>query len=70
MATIYKRLGAIGVVSDSSVRDLAEVRALGLHYFARGAVASHAYFHVVRVNVPVQIDGLVVRPGDRASALG
>lgn len=31
---------------------------------ARGVVASHAYFHIVRVNVPVQIEGMVVQPGD------
>jgi len=64
MATIFTRLGAVGLVSDSGVRDLPEVRAIGMHYFARGAVASHAHFHIVRVNVPVQIDGFVVRPGD------
>ncbi len=64
MATIFKRLGAVGLVSDSGVRDIPEVLAMGMHYFARGAVASHAYFHIVRVNVPVQIDGLVVQPGD------
>jgi 4-hydroxy-4-methyl-2-oxoglutarate aldolase len=64
MATVFTRMGAIGVVSDSGVRDIPEVRAMGMHYFARGAVASHAYFHIVRVNVPVQVGGFVVKPGD------
>src|SRR5882724_2688442 len=64
MATTFRRLGAVGLVSDSGVRDLPEVRALGFHYFARGAVASHASFRIVRSNVPVQILGLVVQPGD------
>jgi 4-hydroxy-4-methyl-2-oxoglutarate aldolase len=64
MATIFTRLGAIGVVSDCGVRDIPEVRAIGMHYFARGAVPSHAYFHIVRVSVPVQIGGMVVKPGD------
>lgn len=64
MATIFTRLGAIGVVSDCGVRDIPEVRAIGMHYFARGAVPSHAYFHIVRVDVPVQIAGFVVKPGD------
>jgi regulator of RNase E activity RraA len=64
MATIFTRLGAIGVVSDCGVRDIPEVRAMGMHYFARGAVASHAWFHIVRVNVPVQIRGFAVKPGD------
>ena len=64
MATIFTRLGAIGVVSDCAVRDLPEVRALKMHYFARGAVASHANFRIARVGVPVQVRGLMVRPGD------
>ncbi len=64
MATIFKQLGAIGLVSDSGVRDLAEVKALGFHYFARGSVASHANYRIVRVGVPVQILGFPVQPGD------
>ncbi|MCW5979179.1 MAG: hypothetical protein KIT09_13975 [Bryobacteraceae bacterium] len=64
MGTIFTRLGAVGLVSDSGVRDLPEVRALRFHYFARGAVASHAYFRITRVGVPVQVRGVVVRPGD------
>ncbi|HSM79113.1 MAG TPA: RraA family protein [Bryobacteraceae bacterium] len=64
MSTIFQRCGAIGLVSDCGVRDLPEVRALGFHYFARGAVASHANFRIAQVGVPVQVMGLVVRPGD------
>ena len=64
MATIFTRLGAIGLVSDCGVRDVPEVRAIGMHYFARGKVASHANFRVVRAGIPVQILGLPVRPGE------
>ncbi|MEO8658115.1 MAG: RraA family protein [Bryobacteraceae bacterium] len=64
MATIFNRLGAVGVVSDCAVRDVMEVRALGMHIFARGQVASHANFRIVRSNIPVQVCGMVVRPGD------
>jgi regulator of RNase E activity RraA len=64
MATIFQRLGAVGIVSDSGVRDIPEVLAMGMHYFAGGVVASHGYFHIVRVNVPVQTHGMVVQPGD------
>lgn len=64
MATIFMRLGAVGLVSDCAVRDLPEVRALGFHYFARGSVASHANFRIARVGVPVNICCLTVRPGD------
>jgi regulator of RNase E activity RraA len=64
MATIFKRLGAIGLVTDCAVRDVPEVRALGFHYFARGSVVSHASFRIVRVGVPVQVYGVVIRPGE------
>jgi 4-hydroxy-4-methyl-2-oxoglutarate aldolase len=64
MATIFKRLGAVGLVSDCALRDIPEVRKLRFHYFGRGAVASHASFRIVQVNVPVQICGFVVQPQD------
>jgi regulator of RNase E activity RraA len=64
MASFFKRLGAIGLVSDCAVRDIPEVRALGFHYFARGAVASHGNFRIVRPGVPVQVLGMEVKPGD------
>ena len=64
MATTFQRLGVIGLVSDSAVRDIPEVRGLGFHYFAPGAVASHANFRVSRVQVPVTVCGLQIAPGD------
>ncbi len=64
MATFFRRLGAIGLVSDCAVRDIPEVRALGFHYFARGSVASHGNFRIVRSGVPVQILGMEVATGD------
>ena len=64
MGTIFKRQGAIGLVSDCGVRDIPEVRALGFQYFARGSVVSHANFHIVRVGVPIQIHGVTIATGD------
>jgi len=64
MATFFTRLGAVGLVSDCGVRDLPEVRRLGFQYFARGSVASHGNYRIARPSVPVQIMGLVVKPGD------
>jgi regulator of RNase E activity RraA len=64
MATIFQRLGAVGLLSDCAVRDIPEVRALRFQYFARGTVASHAYFRIVRVGVPIQVQGLVICPHD------
>lgn len=64
MATVFQRLGAVGLVTDCMVRDIPEVRALGFHYFAQGSVVSHANFRIVRVGVPIQVHGLVIRNGD------
>lgn len=64
MATMARRLGAVGIVSDGGVRDLEEVRALGMHYFAPFPVVSHANFEIVDVGVPVTLDGGEVRTGD------
>jgi regulator of RNase E activity RraA len=64
MATIFKRVGAIGLVSDCAVRDVPEVRAMRFQYFAKGSVASHAHFRIVRLGIPVQVQGLVVHPQD------
>lgn len=64
MATIFTRLGAIGLVSDCGVRDLTAVRKMGFHYFARGAVASHANYRIVRTGTPVSVSGVTIRTGD------
>jgi 4-hydroxy-4-methyl-2-oxoglutarate aldolase len=64
MATIAHRLGAIGMVTDGGFRDLAEVRALGMHYFARYAVVSHGNNSIVDVGVPVTLDGQRIEMGD------
>src|SRR5262249_35800267 len=64
MCTVFKRCGAIGLVSDCAVRDIPEVRAMGFQYFARGTAASHANFRIARAGGPVQILGMTVQPGD------
>jgi regulator of RNase E activity RraA len=64
MATLARRLGTVGVVTDGGVRDLLEVRRLGFHYFAAGVVASHGNPRLLEVNVPVTLDGVRIEPGD------
>lgn len=63
-ASTYAALGAIGVVTNGGVRDLAEVRPTGFHFFGSCILVSHAYAHVVEVGAPVTVGGLTVRPGD------
>ncbi len=64
MATMARKLGAVGIVSDGGVRDIAEVHALGMHYFAPFPVVAHANFSIVDVGIPITLDGQEVRTGD------
>ncbi len=64
IATIGTRLGAIGIVTDGGVRDLDGVRPLGFHVFAPGFVVAHGTFNILEVGIPVEISGVVIRPGD------
>jgi 4-hydroxy-4-methyl-2-oxoglutarate aldolase len=63
-SNIHRTLGCVGAVTNGSVRDLDEVRALGFHFFAGSVGVSHAYVHLVEIGIPVQVGGLTVRPGD------
>lgn len=63
-ANIHTALGCVGVVTNGGVRDLDEMRAKGFNAFASQVLVSHAYVHLVDVNVPVTVGGLTVNPGD------
>ena len=63
-ANIHRALGVAGVVTDGSVRDLDEVRALGFQFVAAHVSVSHAYVHMVDFGLPVKLGGLWVKPGD------
>jgi len=64
MGTLARRLGTVGVVTNGGLRDIEEVRRLGLHYFGPGVVPSHGQPRLLAVNVPVVIDGVPIQPGD------
>jgi regulator of RNase E activity RraA len=64
MCTAYQRFGCVGIISSGAARDIAQVRALKFPAFASSVIVSHGYSRLEDVDVPVQIDGLTVRPGD------
>ena len=66
MGTAAKARGMGGVIIDGGVRDVGEVRALGLPVFARSVVPSSSVgrYATVDRNVAVQCGGVEVRPGD------
>lgn len=61
---IHKTLGCVGTVTDGSVRDLDEVRERGFYFFSSCVSVSHAYVHLVEVDIPVKVGGLLVKTGD------
>lgn len=64
MANTARALGAVGLITDGGVRDLAEVRALGFQFYALGAVVSHGNFEIIDVGMRVSIAGAEITPGD------
>lgn len=70
MCTMLTRLDFVGVITDGAVRDLNEVRDLGLQYFAPGAIVSHGQITVESFAMPVTVAGLTVTPGDLLHADG
>lgn len=70
LATRLKVLGIVGVVCDGGMRDLAEIRAVGLPMFQRiGAPPpSFANLMLTDVNVAVACGGVAVFPGDAVVA--
>jgi regulator of RNase E activity RraA len=64
MCTVYQAFGASGLITSGTVRDVDQVEAIGFPMFAKGINPSHAWCHIVDVNVPVTVGGLIVRPGD------
>lgn len=60
---IHKGLGALGVVTDGSIRDL-DACAPGFQLVARKVGPSHAHVHVVDHGGQVNIFGMIVNDGD------
>jgi regulator of RNase E activity RraA len=66
MGTAAKARGMAGMVLDGAVRDVAELRALGLPVFARSVSPATAVGRYASVSkqVPVECAGVTISPGD------
>jgi 4-hydroxy-4-methyl-2-oxoglutarate aldolase len=63
-AQILQALGCVGYATNGTVRDVADVAALGFQLFASGPAVSHAFAHIVEFGQPVEVGGLAVATGD------
>lgn len=66
MGTTAKVRGLAGMILDAGVRDVGELRALGLPVYSRSVVPSSTVGHFASVakQVPVECAGVTVNPGD------
>jgi 4-hydroxy-4-methyl-2-oxoglutarate aldolase len=69
-AECAKRQGLAGVVVYGGSRDIAGFRALGLPLYCTGSatVDKPSHFQVIGYNVPIEVAGVTVRPGDIMTA--
>jgi 4-hydroxy-4-methyl-2-oxoglutarate aldolase len=66
MGTTASVRGMAGMVLDGAIRDIWDIRRMGLTVYARSSTPSTAVGHYATVakNVPVECAGVTVRPGD------
>jgi 4-hydroxy-4-methyl-2-oxoglutarate aldolase len=64
VATMLARIGVVGAVSGSGIRDVAGIRELGLTAFALGTVVGRGPWTIMAVGTEVEVAGLRVRNGD------
>ena len=62
-SNVHKALGALGVVTDGSIRDIPMI-APGFQMLAGSIAPSHAFVHVVDFGGNVNIHGMAVKSGD------
>ena len=64
MTSAMRACGAIGAVSNGPSRDIHEIRPMNFQYLTRGICAGHGPQAVHAVQVPVNIAGMDVAPGE------
>jgi regulator of RNase E activity RraA len=62
-SSIHKALGCLGTIIDGGVRDVEEMTRVGFKVLARRLCVGHAHSTPVRWNVPVEIFGVTIEPG-------
>ncbi len=66
LSTACRARGAVGCVTDGFVRDVVQIRAMGMPVFHGGIAPldSKGRGHVIAIDVPIVCDGVDVTPGD------
>ena len=64
MAYQMRALGAVGAVTDGNARDVPGIKLAGLPLWATGRVPGHGPFNLIDHDLPVDVAGLRILPGD------
>lgn len=64
MAKTLRAAGCVGAVTDGGVRDVAGILSAGLAVYCTGRTIHHCALRIRRVNEPVELGGIEVKPGD------
>jgi len=64
MCSTYKAFGAAGLITSGTGRDLDQVEAINFPCFTNGTCCAHGYCHIVQINIPVHVGGVIVHPAD------
>jgi 4-hydroxy-4-methyl-2-oxoglutarate aldolase len=70
LSAAARNAGCVGVIVDGSVRDVAKMRAMHFPVFARriSPYDSRNRQRVIDYDVPIELDGIAVHPGDLIAA--
>ncbi len=63
MCSVYKAFGGAGIITSGAGRDLDQVEAIGFPAFTNGTICAHGYCHMLHMNVPVTVGGMIIEPG-------